>query len=230
MNRRNPPRPGRSTTPKPTPAARRTPTTEHDDRTHGAHNAERRGGQVSHADPHVANPRLAERPVGTRIETATTRHGHGTASYDETEQYRYRLSRTWSDGRRVCFVMLNPSTATAAELDPTVTRCHRYALAWKYTQLEVVNLFALRSTDPRKLNRHRDPIGPGNDEAILAAADDADLVVCAWGTHGEHLERGRHVRALLEEHGVRLHALRLTKDGHPGHPLYLPGDLRPKRW
>ena len=26
-----------------------------------------------------------------------------------------------------------------------------------------------------------------------------------------------------------LHYLRLTKDGHPGHPLYLPADLKPRQ-
>lgn len=176
------------------------------------------------------DPRLAADPTGTRIEVATTRHGTGTATYDARRTYRYRLSRTWGNGPRVCFIMLNPSTATAAELDPTVTRCHRYATAWGYQQLEVVNIFALRSTDPRKLYTHRNPIGNENDTAILNAASDADLVVCAWGTHGEHLGRGQQVRDMLTANGVALHILCRTKHGHPGHPLYLPGDLRARRW
>lgn len=173
---------------------------------------------------------IAARPCGVRIETATTRHGVGTATYDRTGTYRYRLSRTWGDGPRVCFVMLNPSTANAHELDPTVTRCHTYATGWGYEQLEVVNIFALRAVDPQRLYEHREPVGRRNDEAILAACGDADLVVCAWGTHGEHIGRGERVHRQLLAAGVDLHVLRTTKNGHPGHPLYLPGALRPRPW
>lgn len=48
-------------------------------------------------------------------------------------------------------VMLNPSTADEAQNDPTVERCERRALRLGFGQLEVVNLFALRSTDPSAL-------------------------------------------------------------------------------
>ena len=48
----------------------------------------------------------------------------GTAVFDETRRYRYRLSREWLLGDGVCcFIMLNPSTADETVLDPTVRRC-----------------------------------------------------------------------------------------------------------
>ena len=44
---------------------------------------------------------------------------------------------------------------------------------------------------------------------------------------GALLGRDQQVRGLL---GRKLHYLRLTKHGHPGHPLYLPGNLWPVEW
>ena len=74
----------------------------------------------------------------------------------------------------------------------------------------------------------RDPVGRGNDAAILQAARSADLVVCAWGNHGQHLDRSREVLSILKD--VRLHVLRLNAGGEPAHPLYLPGTLAPAPW
>ena len=92
----------------------------------------------------------------------------------------------------------------------------------------VTNVFALRSTDPGKLKAVEDPVGPGNDAAILRAAKAAAIVVCAWGNHGAFLDRSSQVKNLLRK--MELHSLRLNANGEPAHPLYLPGGLRPRRW
>ena len=121
--------------------------------------------------------------------------------------------------------MLNPSTADEFKLDPSCTRARNYAERWGYGALIVTNIFGWRSTDPSALKAVKDPVGRGNDEAILKAATEAKLVVCAWGNHGEHMKRGEAVLNLLM--GVRLHALRMNGAGHPAHPLYLPSSLMP---
>ena len=75
-----------------------------------------------------------------------------------------------------------------------------------------------------------DPVGAGNDAAILRAARTAQLVVCAWGNHGTHLNRSVHVHHRLQAAGIALHVLRLNANGEPAHPLYLPAALSPVRW
>ncbi len=146
------------------------------------------------------------------------------ATFDESGRYRYRLWRHWGPSAgRVIWVMLNPSTADADVLDPTVRRCVTYARAWGFGGLEVLNLFAWRSTDPRALYAAVDPIGPDNDRMIVEAVYQpaTDLVVCAWGVHGALHDRGRRVRRLLPTTAV---CLGRTRAGHPKHPLYLKRD------
>lgn len=177
------------------------------------------------------DPVVAAQPVGNRVEVADGSEGRATATFDDAGAYRFRLSRVWDPGGTRClFAMLNPSTADAFTLDPTVRRCVRFARSWGFGALEVVNLFALRSTDPAGLRDVADPVGPGNDDAIVAAARAADIVVAAWGVHAVLGGRADAVRALLADAGVELHYLRLTKDGHPGHPLYVPAATPPTPW
>lgn len=154
-----------------------------------------------------------------------------TAVYSSCEAYRYVLTRVWQpEGRRVLFVMLNPSTATEVQNDPTVERCERRARALGYGAFRVCNIFAYRATDPRQMRAQADPVGPLNDRAIADSADWADAVVCAWGTHGAHLDRGAAVESLLRATGKPLYHLGLSKDGHPKHPLYIGYAHQPEAW
>ena len=143
--------------------------------------------------------------------------------------YRYLLQRSW-DVRleAVCFVMLNPSTANASMDDPTIRRCLGFAQRLGFGQLEVVNLFALRSTDPANLRKHIDPIGPENDEQIVAAVKVCHMTICAWGGNGSYRNRDKAVLKLLRDNGVVPNALRVSKAGYPAHPLYLPYQLTPR--
>ncbi len=154
-----------------------------------------------------------------------------SATYSDDERYRYQLTRIWAPGEgRVSFVMLNPSTATERQNDPTVERCERRARALGYGAFRVVNIFAWRATDPRDMRAAADPVGPDNDAAIVEAARWADRVICAWGTHGAHLGRGAAVEALLRETGRPLFHLGLSKAGHPKHPLYIAYAQEPQPW
>jgi hypothetical protein len=141
--------------------------------------------------------------------------------------YRYDLRYTWDSSKGYAlFVCLNPSTANSKTSDPTARRCIAFARAWDMGGVRIANLFAYRAREPRRLLRARDPVGPRNDEFLLAAAAEANVVVAAWGNGGTTLGRDAIVRKLLP----RLHNLRLTASGNPAHPLYLPKHLTPVPW
>ena len=156
------------------------------------------------------------------------------AWYSPCGLYRYRLERVWAKGARVLFVMLNPSTATEVQNDPTVERCERRARTLGFGAFRVTNIFAWRATDPKEMRAQPDPVGPENDRAILDSVDWAAgpgaRIVCAWGSHGAHLDRGRHVEALLRGTGRELFHLGLTKAGAPKHPLYIGYERQPELW
>ena len=148
--------------------------------------------------------------------------------------YRYFLRRPadqdleLSQKPPIAFLLLNPSTADEHKDDPTVRRCRRYAAAWGYGEVIVLNAFAYRATDPKVMRAHSDPVGPQNDEVICKTAQvlfhQGGALVCGWGNHGAFLDRGRTIRALLNAYPAQ--AFPLTKSGEPGHPLYLRKDVR----
>lgn len=152
------------------------------------------------------------------------------AVYSDCERYRYLLTRCWGPGSKALFVMLNPSTATEVQNDPTVERCERRARALGYGAFRVTNIFAFRATDPKVMRAEADPVGPANDLAILDSLPWADLVLCAWGNHGLHVNRGAEVAALLRKAKVPLWHLGLTGQGQPRHPLYVGYDQQPQPW
>jgi len=149
------------------------------------------------------------------------------ANFSPDRVYRYDLWRTWLGGDGFAmFVGLNPSTADETQDDPTIRRCVAFAKAWGYAGLCMTNLFAFRATDPRDMKRASDPVGPQNDMVLKERAGRAGVVVAAWGAHGTYKNRAWWVQGMLP----KLHCLRLTKDGHPGHPLYLSKTLVPQPW
>ncbi|MBR3371732.1 MAG: DUF1643 domain-containing protein [Rhodobacteraceae bacterium] len=153
------------------------------------------------------------------------------AVYSRCEAFRYLLTREWdANAGRVLFVMLNPSTATEVQNDPTVERCERRARALGFGAFRVCNIFAFRATDPCVMRATSDPVGPLNDAAIAQSAPWADRIICAWGTHGAHLDRGAQVETLLRATGRDLWHLGLSKAGHPKHPLYIGYTVQPMLW
>ena len=153
------------------------------------------------------------------------------AVYSPCEKYRYSLTRTWDgNGRKLLYLMLNPSKATELANDPTIERCQRRAVQLGYGAFRVCNLFALRATNPARLKRARNPEGPANVDQLILAAKWCDSILCAWGVHGAHRAQHTKIAALLGSVEKPLLSLGTTKEGHPRHPLYVSYAVKPSRF
>ncbi len=87
--------------------------------------------------------------------------------------------------------------------------------------LIMVNLFAFVSTKPSVLKKNSAPIGPDNNAWIVKSAQSSDIVIPAWGNHGNFLNRDNQVMRLLEDY--KLFCFGKNKNGSPKHPLYVLG-------
>lgn len=166
-----------------------------------------------------------------------------SADFDATGLYRYGLVRRWAPGPIVLWIMINPSTANAVKLDPTLLRCLGFTMRWEpsldagwpaYGAFEVANLYAFRSSNPDDLWKQHDPIGPENDAKILAAVKRATLVICGWGNDAQP-DRERQIAQMLADNGVQPYCLALCKNGSPSHPLArgkarIPDTATPVPW
>lgn len=149
----------------------------------------------------------------------------GSAIFSKDRRYRYQLTRFWAKvGERIVWVMLNPSKATASENDPTITRCVGFSKSFGAASMTVVNLFALRATNPKKLlAKPSESVGPDNIRILAETLQDASRVVAAWGVlSGKLLAASLPSREVIQKDGV--HCLGRTKSGAPRHPLYLKAD------
>lgn len=157
------------------------------------------------------------------------KHGLAHATFDTTMRHRFGLGRVWDKKKPiVAFCMLNPSTADAFKLDPTVNRCFGFGVAWGYGGLVVVNLFSIRATDPKEIYTSDGPTLPVNDVFIDKAAEVADMFIVAWGNHGTYQDRGSAVLERIWQAGKNVfHLGTLTSKLMPRHPLYLARDEKP---
>lgn len=163
------------------------------------------------------------------------------ADLSRCKKYRLSLSRNSGKEGLCIFVMLNPSTADHRKDDATIRRCLAFMRREGMGKLMVVNLFTLRSKNPKDLLKAVDPVGPEADLSLQRAAvtaqnmNDAVRVIFGWGSFSgpKWFRRSMQERidiALAEftKRNCTVYCLGTTKDGHPKHPLYIHGDTKLK--
>lgn len=151
-------------------------------------------------------------------------------------KYRYKLTRflpKFGLQGRICWIMLNPSTADETEDDPTIRRCLGFTEREGASVMTVVNLCAYRTAYPTELvgfykqTDRSSVIGEDNYAWIEREVKAADKVICAWGAGADLIANGKFAELvidLLDMWGIKAHALGFTKSGQPRHPLMVPKD------
>lgn len=184
------------------------------------------------------SPTLFELPATPPVacsDLLSVRLGRHTV-LSECRKYRYTLWREWrlphglpyplplhTASEFVMFIGLNPSTADETKDDPTIRKCVGFAKRWGYGALCMTNLFAFRATQPKDMMAQERAVGPDNIAWLRKCAEQASLVVAAWGTKGSFRHQDRVVENYLKHLAHKpLKCLRKTKDGYPEHPLYVP--------
>lgn len=140
-----------------------------------------------------------------------------------TNNHRLVLTRQWiGTGGTINWIMLNPSMADDVFDDPTIRRCVGFSKRWGFSGLVVTNLFTFRATDPRDLKTcaisdWSRAVGLA-DGALIEHAKASDLVVAAWGIHGNLGGRADDVRFRVLP-SQKFHCIGKTKLGFPLHPV-----------
>lgn len=138
---------------------------------------------------------------------------------------RFSLEYWWGDQTSPLIVVgQNPSRASRASTDPTVTRCARRAHGAGHGGLLMLNMFPFVATDPEDLFA----AGPMPDEERLCLEIIVMSVQCFHGApvlfapgghrHPRHRARTALVEGTLRQLGANLMCLGTTADGQPRHP------------
>ena len=149
-------------------------------------------------------------------------------------EYRYILG-TRGKNPLIC-IGINPSTAQPGDLDNTLKSVERIALGNGFDSFIMFNVYAQRATDPDAMEKNCNALlHKENLEAFryVLSISENPSVWAAWGTIIEKRDYLPDcVRDMVEagsDYGASWYcAGKISKKGHPHHPLYLRKDERLK--
>ena len=149
--------------------------------------------------------------------------------------YRYILG-TRGKNPLIC-IGINPPTAQPGDLDNTLKSVERIAHHNGYDSFIMFNVYAQRATDPDAMEKSCNlQLHQENLEAFryVLQISEAPAVWAAWGTIIEKRDYLKDcladMLAVGQQYGAKWYcAGKVSKKGHPHHPLYLRKDelLRP---
>lgn len=145
-------------------------------------------------------------------------------------EYRYILG-TRGKNPLIC-IGINPSTAKPDDLDNTLKSVERISLGNGFDSFIMFNVYAQRATDPNTMEKECNQIlHKENMEAfryVLSISKNPTI----WAAWGSVIEKRQYLTECLKDMlsiGMEYRASwycagKITKKGHPHHPLYLRKD------
>ena len=150
--------------------------------------------------------------------------------------YRWSLSYEISKStKEIIFIGLNPSLSNSVFLDNTTKKIIKISKKHNYGKVKLINLFALISSNPKKLFNHKKPIGYLNNNHINQSLKhwsenkNCDLWL-GWGNKGGFLNRSKKIsKKIIQYYSIRKNNfdkplgplfIKKTIKDNPIHPLY----------
>ena len=121
----------------------------------------------------------------------------------KNKKYRWSLSYKISNSKKeIIFIGLNPSLSDSVYIDNTTKKIIKICRNYNYGKLKLLNLFALISSNPKKLFTHTKPIGYLNNQFIYKNlkvwSENKNLHLwMGWGNIGTFLGRNKKVSKII---------------------------------
>ena len=153
-------------------------------------------------------------------------------AHDEKDRARYLLG-TRGDRPLIC-IGVNPSTARPDQLDSTLKSVARLARNNGFDCWIMINLYPQRTTDPNGLHlRMQHALHGENLKWISRILNTKPVTI--WAAWGTLIEKRPYLKSCLKDiieltDGHACHWIsigKISKRGHPHHPLYLRSDEKP---
>jgi len=118
------------------------------------------------------------------------------AIFSEEYTHRYTLEMDFSvdlySGKRkksIAVILKNPSSADEKKADSTIRKVETYVYKRfpDVGTLRILNIFAIRGTDPEDVNKlihskgFNYTVGPENNHHFIDTINRSDYIICAWG-------------------------------------------------
>ncbi|MCR5353419.1 MAG: DUF1643 domain-containing protein [Clostridiales bacterium] len=155
---------------------------------------------------------------------------------DRYEEYRYILG-TRGKNPLIC-IGINPSTAEPDNLDNTLKSGQRISMHNGYDSFIMFNVYAQRATNPDDMEKNLNELLHAENmkafEYVLKQIKSGGKSPSVWASWGAIIEKRDYLFGCLSDmakigkkYGASWYSSgKISKKGHPHHPLYLPKDSK----